>query len=520
MFLCAIGVISQVQSVNIYSQRAADWRIGAIVYQVFVDRFVPPVDQAKKSVLYQATGPLRAWTENPKPSAYEPKIGGYPHCFEFWGGDLKGVQSKLPYIVQLGADVVYLTPIFKSPSNHKYDTEDYLNVDPQLGTNADLSSLIKGAHRSNLKVMLDGVFNHIGATSKQFVSARSDSKSPYRNWFYFGKEYPKGYRGWSGVESMPALRLEEPTLQAYLWGKKESVVQKYLADGADGWRLDVAFELGPKILQRLTASAHKAKPGSAVVGEISGYPADWFPAVDGVFNFTPLNIGISTLLGKLKGGQAGLALQQMVDDAGIENLLKSWLLIDNHDTPRFADLVTDPAARLLVQALQFTLPGAPCIYYGSELGMQGAGDPQNRAPMRWDLAVLSNPIYASARKLIQIRKSHPALRFGDFKSLATEQLLGFVRYTDRLDQTVIVLLNPTNRKVSEVFPSRVGRLMSWGEMRDVLTGKKLRTITGLVQAELEPKSVMILEPVIEKSGGYSPYDRIIGPNTPPLPPRK
>lgn len=487
---------------------AKDWRNGAIVYQVFVDRFCPPANLASKRSLYSAPQALRTWAETPRPSVYDPKIKTYPHVLEFWGGDIVGLRSKLDYVKQLGADVLYLLPIFKSPSNHKYDTEDYFRVDPQYGTAQDLKALIADVHRKRLKIMLDGVFNHIGATSPFFREARANPRSSKRGWFYFGDAYKDGYLGWAGVSSLPRLRLDEADVRKYLWESKASVVQKYLRDGIDGWRLDVAFELGPEYLRQLTQSAHKAKPGCAIVGEIAGYPSNWFSSVDGVFNFAAPNLLIEAIQGRISGGRAGRMLAHMVEDAGLENLLKSWILAENHDTPRLANQVPNVEDRKLVQALQFTFPGSPCVYYGMELGMKGAGDPTCRAPMRWDLASPTNPDYAWVRKLISIRKSHPALRVGAFTALDTDRLIAFVRTTNKLRETVLVAINPTDGTAKEEFPTRVGRLMSWGEMRDLVSGKRFRAVTGLLSVEMAPKSAMLLTPVTAPTSGYSPYERI------------
>lgn len=481
-----------------FDLRDRDWRNGAVVYQIFVDRFVPPV--GNKQSLYPT--PLRPWTETPKATAFDSKLQTYPHVIEFWGGDLAGVRTKIDYIEKLGADTVYLLPIFKAPSNHKYDTENYHAIDPQYGTMTDLKGLLTDLHRRGMRLMLDGVFNHVGVTSALF-------KDPAKkDWFYFGKEYPLGYRGWAGVASLPAFRLENSKVQDYLWQDGDSVVQRYLKMGIDGWRLDVAFELGPSILESLTKAAHDAKPGSAVVGEISGYPAGWSGAVDGVFNFLPVAMGRSLLEGGMTGGQAGRALGHLVEDAGIEPLLKSWLLAENHDTPRLASLVKDPNQRRLVTALQFLLPGSPCVYYGEELGMEGTGDPENRAPMRWDRVNGDNPDYEWLRRLAVLRKSHLALRIGDFTPLDTNRLLAFARTTDKVREATIVVINPTAETIKESFPTRVGKLMSWGELEDGLSLQRIRSVNGMMTAELPPHGVAVYGTVDEKNGGYSPYDRI------------
>lgn len=495
-------------STDIYQKRAADWRNGAVVYQVFVDRFVPPTNLKAKAALYPAPARLRDWNETPQPSGYDPQLQTYPHVLDFWGGNLPGLRTKLSYVKDLGADVLYLQPIFKSPSNHKYDTEDYFKVDPQYGTEADLHGLRDDVHGMDMKLMLDGVFNHIGATSPIFTLARSDAKDRNRDWFFFGSQYPNGYLGWAGVASLPRLKLENPAVRNYLWGAKDSVVQHYLREGIDGWRLDVAFELGPKYLTELTQAAHKTKPGSAVVGEISGYPSEWSPAVDGVFNFSALMVGAAMAEDQISGGRAGRMISKMVEDAGIDAMLKSWLLVENHDTPRFASAVPNIKSREMVTAMQFTLPGSPCVYYGQELGMTGSGDPQNRAPMRWDLVGDSNPNFRFTKKMLEIRKRHRALKVGDYRGLETDQLLGFVRTTHKLAESVVVLINPTSKPVEEMMTVPLGRILSWGELRDELSPARFRVINGLMKVKMEPESVMILTPVVDSATGYSPYDRV------------
>ena len=487
------GIVAMLLAPDRFDARAKDWRNGAVVYQVFVDRFAPP--RPGRQGLYPTT--LRPWGETPHATPYDPVAKGYPHTTEFWGGDLAGLRGRLGYVRDLGADVLYLQPIFRAPSNHKYDTEDYLQVDPQVGTLDDLKGLIEDVHAGGMRLVLDGVFNHVGATSALFKDGAR------RDWFFFDPALPNGYRGWAGVASLPALRLENPQVRAYLWEGQDSVVRRYLRLGIDGWRLDVGFELGPAFLKGIADAAHEAKPGSLVVGEIAGYPAGWSGTVDGVFNGLPVALGTAMLKGTTSGGTAGRMLGRLVEDAGLESLLRSWLIVENHDTPRLASLLPDPEQRRIVTALQMTLPGSPCVYYGEEVGMTGAGDPENRAPMRWDL--VPDPWF---RKLLALRKARPALRIGDFASLDTTRLLAYARTTDRLRDATLVVMNPTGVTVRESFATRVGRLMSWGELEDALSGKRYRSINGLIEMELPPHSVAILSPVVDRSAGYSPYDRI------------
>ena len=408
----------------------------------------------------------------------------------------------------VGADVIYLTPIFKAYSNHKYDTLDYTQVSPEFGTRQDLLSLIEATHAKGMRLMLDGVFNHMAKRSPAFIQAQGNPKSRYADWFKFGAQYKNGYRAFANVPSLPAINLESADVQNTLWVGKDSIVRRYLKDGIDGWRLDVAFDMGPAALAGITKAAHQTKPGSAVVGEISGYPANWFDSLDGVFNFTSQQIAARSLSGELPGGRAGMLLNRLVQDAGIENLLKSWLLIDNHDTPRATHMIPDATNRRLVQALQLTLPGSPVIYYGTELGMEGGGDPECRAPMRWDLATEDNADLKWVKQWVRYHQTMPALKIGDFRALDTDKLLAFSRTTGKLRESVLVVLNPTDSEVTETFSTRIGRLMSWGGLKDLIGGSTERSINGLMKVTVKPHSIMLLVPDTSVSQGYSSYERI------------
>lgn len=491
-----------------FSNRTHDWRIGPVVYQVFVDRFAPSKSLDQKRALYSSPRSLKNWDEAPKPGKRNADLGLYSHELEFWGGDLQSLQSKLPYTRQLGADVLYLLPIHQALTNHRYDAQDYAKIAPEYGDDGSLKSLAKAIHAGGQRLVLDGVFNHMGRTSPMFQAALSNPNDPHRDWYYFGNEYAGGYRGWAGVANLPALRIENPKVQEYLWKGKSSIVKKFLKLGADGWRLDVGFELGPQALSSITRHAHQAKEGSLVVGEILGYPSDWFPAVDAVCDFTSLSLVRSALDGKLTGGRVGRMLQQRVDDAGLDNTLRSWLHLDNHDTPRIANQVPDQRSREFLYALQMSLPGSPVLYYGSELGMTGAGDPQNRAPMRWDTADKSNTLLAWIKRLVTVRRNHSALRYGGFKALETDRLIAFVRTSEKLSQTVIVVANPTTDSVTETFVTRVGKLMSWGELRDQLSPTVDRSVNGLMTVTLPPRTIRIYAPDMTRRNGYSPYDRV------------
>ncbi len=169
-----------------YAERARDWRVGAVVYQVFVDRFAPSQSLAGKEAAYAAPKRLRAWGELPSPGRPPGAAGVWSHELDFWGGDLRSVGGKLEYVRGLGADVLYLTPIFASLTNHKYDAQDYRQIAPEFGTVQDLKDLASGLHRRGMKLILDGVFNHMGRTSPMFERARRDPASREWDWFFFG----------------------------------------------------------------------------------------------------------------------------------------------------------------------------------------------------------------------------------------------------------------------------------------------------------------------------------------------
>jgi len=354
--------------------------------------------------------------------------------------------------------------------------------------------------------MLDGVFNHLGRTSPKFQEALKDQKSPYRNWFFIGSQYKGGYRAWANVRNLPEVRLESPAVRQYIWDSPDSVVQKYLREGVDGWRLDAAYELGPVYLNDLTQAAHQAKPGSAVVGEAWNYPAGWFPYMDGVMNYYARETILDVLSKKLAVPVANRMLERMVADAGIDHLNKSWLVLDTHDTSRLKTDLPDNKLRRLAQILQFTLPGCPVLYYGVELGMKGKGDPGSRGPMRWDLASNSNPELQWTKRLIAIRKAHRALRFGDYQTLDTQDLIGFSRRTDRTLDTVVVLANPSDKTVRETVSCRDSRLMSGGQLRDLFDGSTTRSNAGLIDVAVPPHSARVYEYV--SPPGYTPYKRI------------
>jgi glycosidase len=325
-----------------FEDRERDWRNGAVVYQIIVDRFVPSARLDDKRALYPAPKVLRAWTETPKPGPYLQDHKLSAHELDFWGGDLASAMTRLDHVQRLGADVLYLNPIHLAWTNHKYDAFDFQAISPEYGNRDDFKRLAADARQRGLKVVLDGVFNHMGRNAPIFQQALADPRSPWRDWFAIGPQYTGGARAWTGFQNLPELNLENLAVRRHLWLDADSVVRSYLRDGADGWRLDTAYELGQPYLRELTDAAHAEKPGSLVVGEIVNYPGEWLQSMDAVMNFTLRHIVLGTAprrdwpaAGQPHDRTPGARRRHRADAE------KSWMVIDNHDIPRIATQLPD-----------------------------------------------------------------------------------------------------------------------------------------------------------------------------------
>jgi glycosidase len=506
----ASSSLAATESTN-FEKRERDWRNGAIVYQVLVDRYVPSARLEAKRALYPAPKVLHDWSEPAKPGVYLTEAKLNSQELDFWGGDLQSLSTRLDHIQQLGADVLYLNPIHLAYTNHKYDAFDFKEISPEYGTRQEFKQLATAVHQRGMKLVLDGVFNHMGRNAPKFQDAFNNPGSPWRDWFAIGPQFEGGVRVWTGYQNLPELNLENPAVRNYLYASPDSVVRGYLRDGADGWRLDTAFELGHKYLRDLTDAAHQQKPGSLVVGEIANYPGEWLQSMDAVMNFALRQILLGLASGELSTTVGARMTERLIRDAGIEPMLKSWMVIDNHDIPRITNQFPDVALRHMVQTLQFTLPGAPNIYYGAEVGMTGGPDPENRSPMRWDLLKADNPELMWMKQLVALRKSHRALRIGDFRLLESEKLFAFERYTDRALETVVVLANPTDHAITERVMIANAHMMDGTPLVDGFNpeSKAITTIgSGFTTVTVPPGTALVLQPKERNLGGYSRYKRV------------
>lgn len=394
------------------------WLAGGVMYQIFPDRFYRSGQE--KTGVPEGREMHQAWDEQPQ---WRPNAQGHITNSDFFGGDLKGIEEKLPYLKSLGVTCLYFNPIFESHSNHRYDTADYSKIDPLLGTEEDLISLCSVAKRLGIRILLDGVFSHTGSDSIYFnhegryqsLGAYQSQQSPYYSWYTF-HQWPNSYDCWWNFSTLPNVRETQPEYNEYINGE-QGIVRKWLKAGASGWRLDVADELPDEFLDNLTAAVKAEDPEALVLGEV------WEDAT----NKTAYGIRRRYLL----GGQLDTVMNYPFRDAilhfllageseqfreTVEGILENYpppcipLLMNHigtHDTERAITILAgepvrtngrewqsshhlSPEQRMLgrrrmklAALLQFLLPGVPCIYYGDEAGLEGYKDPFNRACFPW-----------------------------------------------------------------------------------------------------------------------------------------
>lgn len=491
-------------------ERLSDWRVGDVIYQVIVDRFEPSKRLHEKQEHYAYPRTLKQWDELPTQPGYFHEEHISHGELQFWGGDLESVRSRLDYVQGLGVKTLYLNPIFTAFSNHKYDTSDYNTVDPQYGTNAELKALADDLHERGMKLILDGVFNHVGRRSLMFQRAAEKAGHPEEAFFTFDDGVPNGYLGWRNVRNLPELKLENPAVRQMLFEGEESIVCRYLKqEGIDGWRLDVGPDIGFQFLEALRDSAHNVRPDCSIIGECWNYPEEWLGVMDGILNMHLRFLIMSFLRGTLSPSLAGRQIETMIADSGIEGILRCHNVLENHDTARLTHEIPQFEGRCLARVMQFTLPGSPVIYYGGELGMEGGHDPGCRAPMRWDLVYDENPDYKHTRTMLKIHAENPALRIGNFRLLASEQILAYLRKTDDPTETMIVLINPHATEQEIMVAIRDSRLMDAAPLECLLTGQKLSMLSGFLRTTVSARQAMIFRTADRRQNkGYSMFKRV------------
>ncbi len=499
---------------EVFRRRRDDWRCGAVTYHVMVDRFTQSHDIDTKLHLYAPPRKLMKWSDEPKRGGRVEEHNISEQELEFWGGDLRSLRTGLDHIQRFGATALYLNPIQDAFSNHKYDANDWGAIAPEFGTHDDFKALIDDLDSRGMRLILDGVFNHVGRRSPRFQAALASEDAPERAWFDFDNRHKHGYRAWHNAANLPEVDMHHPEVRAEVFEGPDSIVRRFLREGVSGWRLDVAYDYGHAVLKEITDAAHTERDDALVIGEIWNYPDSWYPSIDAIMNFYVRELTLNLLRTELPGGgpAMGRGLERLVQDlskqaGGYEYLLRSWLILDNHDTGRLATVIPDQRKRAIAQILQFTLPGAPLIYYGVEAGMTGGTDPEMRGPMRWQRATPGHEEFDRLKAITDLRAECEALRIGEFSVLDTQHTLAYTRTTDRWRDTVIVVVNASDRPAKEVVPHRDGKLMGHCPMIDAFTGTEVRTDAGVLHVEIPAWSAYVLRPA-DTVGGYSPYKRI------------
>ncbi len=442
-----------------------DWAKGATIYQVFPDRFHAAgkpntAGKLEPFVLHQN------WYDEVH---WQPTANGIVLNNDFYGGNFKGITEKMDYIASLGTTVLYLNPISKSFSSHRYDTGDYKTPDPLLGTMEEFKAMVKAAHDRGIRVILDGVYSHTGSNSLYFnregafpgKGAFQSQSSPYSSWYTF-YQWPYSYNSWWNFDTLPTVNKMDPAFTEYIITGHDSVIAHWLATGIDGFRLDVADELPDEFLKLLYDRVKEINPDAYVLGEVwedasnktaYGKRRRYFVngELDSVMNY-PFRTAIINFM---RGFDSGRALKDTVMSI-VENYPQQvWQcnmnLLGTHDTPRILTALVDDfdgsreekAQRrlsrhqmdvayerlLMASFLQYTLPGSPSLYYGDEALMEGYRDPFNRRTYPWgreDWHLLNH-----FRRLGKLRKDQQALRLGDVQFFqAGDKHIGFTRSYD------------------------------------------------------------------------------------------
>lgn len=447
-----------------YPDNGPQWVNDQVFYQIFPDRFARSEKRTAgqdKVYYHHAAGHdiiLKKWDEPVTAQA-----GGST----FYGGDLDGISEKLPYLKKLGVTALYLNPVFKAPSVHKYDTEDYRHVDEQFGGDEALLRLRENTQKEGMRLILDGVFNHSGDSHAWFDrhnqsmgGACHNPDSPQRDWYSFNEEGRA--LDWLGYPSLPKLDFQSPSLVNEIYGGEDSIVRYWLKApwNMDGWRLDVVHMLGEaggarnnlQHVAGIARSAKAAQPEAFVFGEHFGDARQWLQndAEDAAMNYRgftfplwgflantdisydPNHIDAETCAAWMDNYRAGLSHQQQ---------LRMFNQLDSHDTARFKSLLGKDVARLpLAVTWLFTWPGVPCIYYGDEVGLDGNNDPFCRKTFPWEPEKQDKVLFSLYQRLAKLRKQSLALRYGGCQvAYAHDNVVVFVRVYNQ--QRVLVAIN-------------------------------------------------------------------------------
>ncbi|MCW2753583.1 MAG: malZ [Marmoricola sp.] len=429
-----------------------EWARDAVVYQIFPDRFARSAAADDR--------PIPDWAV---PAQWEdPPIHEGPHTpLQFYGGDLDGITEHLDHLVDLGVDVVYLTPVFPAESNHRYNASTFDTVDPLLGGDAAYRRLIDAAHERGMRVLGDLTSNHTGDTHEWFLAATADQRSTERSFYFFG---PDGsHEGWKGFETLPKLDHLAPDL-----GERfRAVVTRWLEFGIDGWRVDVANMTGRRldvdvahdVAREIRRAATGVRPDALVLAE-HGHDAtgdldgDGWHGTMNYYGFSfPIwewlrdpkrpvpSFGLPVGIPRRDGIAAVTAMREFTASFGWRATASSWNILGSHDSPRIRTTTGSAVLHQVAAVLQFTLPGVPMVFAGDELGLEGVNGEDSRRTMPWShpqaFTSRTSAVYAD---LARMRRAHPALRRGSLRWVRIgPDDIAFVR--EHHDESVLVIVS-------------------------------------------------------------------------------
>lgn len=483
------------------------WVQDQVFYQIFPDRFCdgdPSLNVRDNEYPYSHPIVAKNWGE-PVSTHHEATASS-----EFYGGDLAGIQSKLHYLQSLGITALYLNPIFASPSNHKYDTIDFYQVDPHLGTNAQLADLTSNLHQRGMRIILDAVVDHTSDLHPWFV--RDSQAAPGEERFYTFNAQGQ-YVGWKGHQHLPKLDFANEQVQDIVYRSDDAILRHWLRApyAIDGWRFDVIHMLGEHgtaagndyHVRQMRQCMKQENPESYVLGEHFFEASQWLQGdqEDGAMNYFGFAHPVRAFLAgqdiayhpvRISAEEFDQWLTQARAMLPFANQLAQFNLLDSHDTVRFFSLLQgDLALMRAAVTLLFTYIGTPCIYYGDEVGMEGGMDPDCRRCFPWDSTEWNHLLHDHYRRMIRLRKTHPALRRGDIHTLyAGEHSFVFAR---TLESDVII--TALNRHPSK---ARTISLPVWqttalaNRFTDPETREKFEVVKGEIQLTIPPKTARVL----------------------------
>ncbi len=448
------------------------WVQDAIFYQIFPDRFA------------------NSDPDNDPPNVA--KWGSKPTLHNFMGGDLRGILQKLDYLLDLGVNALYLNPIFLSPSNHRYNTSDYYKIDPKLGKRKDFDALLDAAHTNGMRVIIDGVFNHCSRGFFAFNDLLENGEhSAYRDWFHIN-DFPlnaytqgdaKNYAAWWNFKSLPKFNTENPVVRDYIY----DIARYWMEAGADGWRLDVPNEIDSDAFWAGFRQIVKSvNPDAYILGEIWEVNPRWVDEnhCDGLMHYPVRDALLETLNSQINATQFGDKVESLFDAYPQENVRAMYIPLGSHDTKRIHRKLGGNLDKIKLAFLfQFAYPGAPAIYYGDEIGLDGDKDPDCRRAFPWDKKDWKGDLRDWVQQLIGLRKKIPAMRRGEYiRLLANEKSYAFTRKLGA--EKVVVAMNLSEN--AETLRIPVSDLLRDGdELRSLLNHERFGVHEGFIEIKLE-----------------------------------